>query len=71
MSDEQWQTMIDVNLTGVWCTMKAAVPCPSGSIAITRQCLSKAGVYPNISQSCAEPNVAGTSTSGGPPPVTV
>lgn len=26
MSDEQWQTMIDVNLTGVWRTMKAAVP---------------------------------------------
>jgi NAD(P)-dependent dehydrogenase (short-subunit alcohol dehydrogenase family) len=26
MPDEQWQTMIDVNLTGVWRTMKAAVP---------------------------------------------
>jgi NADP-dependent 3-hydroxy acid dehydrogenase YdfG len=26
MSDEQWQTMIDINLTGVWHTMKAAVP---------------------------------------------
>jgi SDR family mycofactocin-dependent oxidoreductase len=26
MSEEQWQTMIDVNLTGVWQTMKAAVP---------------------------------------------
>jgi SDR family mycofactocin-dependent oxidoreductase len=26
MSDEQWQTMIDINLTGVWRTMKAAVP---------------------------------------------
>lgn len=26
MSDGQWQTMIDVNLTGVWRTMKAAVP---------------------------------------------
>jgi SDR family mycofactocin-dependent oxidoreductase len=26
MSDEQWQTMIDVNLTGVWRTMKVAVP---------------------------------------------
>jgi NAD(P)-dependent dehydrogenase (short-subunit alcohol dehydrogenase family) len=26
MSDEQWLTMIDVNLTGVWRTLKAAVP---------------------------------------------
>lgn len=26
MSDEQWQTLIDVNLTGVWRTMKAAAP---------------------------------------------
>lgn len=26
MDDDQWQTMIDVNLTGVWRTMKAAVP---------------------------------------------
>ena len=26
MSDDQWQTMIDINLTGVWRTMKAAVP---------------------------------------------
>ena len=26
MSDEQWQTMIDINLTGVWRSMEAAVP---------------------------------------------
>lgn len=26
MPDEQWLTMIDVNLTGVWRTLKAAVP---------------------------------------------
>jgi hypothetical protein len=26
MSDEQWRTMIDINLIGVWGTMKAAVP---------------------------------------------
>jgi SDR family mycofactocin-dependent oxidoreductase len=26
MPDEQWQTMIDVNLTGVWRTLKSAVP---------------------------------------------
>jgi len=26
MPDDQWQTMVDINLTGVWRTMKAAVP---------------------------------------------
>jgi SDR family mycofactocin-dependent oxidoreductase len=26
ISDDQWQSMIDINLTGVWRTMKAAVP---------------------------------------------
>ncbi len=26
MSDEQWQTMIDINLTGVWRTLRAATP---------------------------------------------
>jgi SDR family mycofactocin-dependent oxidoreductase len=26
MSDERWQSMIDINLTGVWRTFKAAVP---------------------------------------------
>ena len=26
LSDEQWQTMIDVNLTGVWQTLRATVP---------------------------------------------
>jgi SDR family mycofactocin-dependent oxidoreductase len=26
LSDDQWQTLIDINLTGVWRTMKAAVP---------------------------------------------
>jgi SDR family mycofactocin-dependent oxidoreductase len=26
MPDDQWQTMIDVNLTGVWRTLRAAVP---------------------------------------------
>jgi len=26
ISDDQWQTLIDINLTGVWRTMKAAVP---------------------------------------------
>ncbi len=26
MSDEQWETLIDINLTGVWKTLKASVP---------------------------------------------
>lgn len=26
MSDDQWSTLVDINLTGVWRTMKAAVP---------------------------------------------
>lgn len=26
MPDEQWETLIDVNLTGAWKTLKAAVP---------------------------------------------
>lgn len=26
MPDDEWQTMIDVNLTGIWRTMKASVP---------------------------------------------
>jgi NAD(P)-dependent dehydrogenase (short-subunit alcohol dehydrogenase family) len=26
MPDDQWQTMIDINLTGAWRTVKAAVP---------------------------------------------
>jgi NAD(P)-dependent dehydrogenase (short-subunit alcohol dehydrogenase family) len=26
MSDEQWQSMLDVNLTGTWRTIKAVVP---------------------------------------------
>ena len=26
MTDDQWQTMLDINLTGVWRTMRAAVP---------------------------------------------
>jgi NAD(P)-dependent dehydrogenase (short-subunit alcohol dehydrogenase family) len=26
MSEEQWNTLIDINLTGVWKTLKAAAP---------------------------------------------
>jgi SDR family mycofactocin-dependent oxidoreductase len=39
MSDEQWQDMIDVNLTGVWRTLRAVIPSMisqrSGSIVLT------------------------------------
>jgi (+)-trans-carveol dehydrogenase len=39
LTEEQWQTMIDINLTGVWRTCKAAIPHlianDSGAIVIT------------------------------------
>ncbi|MFI5717259.1 mycofactocin-coupled SDR family oxidoreductase [Nocardia sp. NPDC051750] len=49
MSEEVWQDMIDVNLTGVWKTLKAAVPQVidggrGGSVVITS---SLAAVYAN------------------------
>jgi SDR family mycofactocin-dependent oxidoreductase len=47
MDDEMWQDLIDVNLTGVWITCKAAVPhliaAGGGSIVITS---STAGLRP-------------------------
>lgn len=49
MSEETWQTMIDINLTGVWKTVKAAVPHiieggNGGSVVITS---SLAAIYAN------------------------
>ncbi|WP_235494542.1 mycofactocin-coupled SDR family oxidoreductase [Geodermatophilus sp. Leaf369] len=49
MDEETWQTMIDVNLTGVWKTVKAAVPHViaggrGGSVVITS---SLAAIYAN------------------------
>ncbi|WP_280424168.1 mycofactocin-coupled SDR family oxidoreductase [Nocardia carnea] len=49
MSEETWQDMIDINLTGVWKTLKAAVPHVidggrGGSVVITS---SLAAVYAN------------------------
>jgi (+)-trans-carveol dehydrogenase len=37
ITDEQWQTVLDVNLTGVWRTVKAVIPHlgPGASIVIT------------------------------------
>jgi len=52
MSEEQWQTMIDINLTGVWKSLKASVPHiieggRGGSIVITSS-LAAIVVQPNI-----------------------
>ncbi|UOQ57538.1 mycofactocin-coupled SDR family oxidoreductase [Leucobacter allii] len=49
MDEETWQTMIDINLTGVWKTIKAAVPHiqaggRGGSVVITS---SLAAIYAN------------------------
>jgi SDR family mycofactocin-dependent oxidoreductase len=52
MSEEHWQTMIDINLTGVWKSLKASVPHiiaggRGGSIVITSS-LAAIIVQPNI-----------------------
>lgn len=52
MSEETWQTMIDINLTGVWKTLKASVPHiiaggRGGSVVITSS-LAAIVVQPNI-----------------------
>jgi len=52
MSEEHWQTMIDINLTGVWKSLKASVPYITaggrgGSIVITSS-LAAIIVQPNI-----------------------
>ncbi|MEZ0364827.1 mycofactocin-coupled SDR family oxidoreductase [Mycobacterium sp. pUA109] len=52
MSEETWQTMIDINLTGVWKTIKASVPHiiaggRGGSVVITSS-LAAIVVQPNI-----------------------
>lgn len=57
MSEEQWQTMIDINLTGVWKTLKAAVPHViaggrGGSVVITSS-LAAIVVQPNIAHYAA------------------
>lgn len=57
MSEEAWQTMIDINLTGVWKTLKAAVPHViaggrGGSVVITSS-LAAIVVQPNIAHYAA------------------
>ena len=49
MSDQQWQDMIDVNLTGVWKTAKAAIPAMiaagnGGSMILTSSIAGFAGI---------------------------
>jgi SDR family mycofactocin-dependent oxidoreductase len=51
-TDDQWQNMIDINLTGVWNTLKAAVPAilaggEGGSIILTSSYAGHNGV-PNV-----------------------
>lgn len=57
MSEEHWQTMIDINLTGVWKTVKASVPHVlaggrGGSVVITSS-LAAIVVQPNIAHYAA------------------
>ncbi|MEQ3549626.1 mycofactocin-coupled SDR family oxidoreductase [Pseudonocardia nematodicida] len=52
LSEQQWQTLIDTNLTGVWRTLKAAIPTMieadnGGSLIITASFAANKGV-PNI-----------------------
>jgi len=67
MSDEQWQEVIDVNLTGVWHTAKAAIPTliaqgQGGSIIMIS---STAGLYGQpftVSYTAAKHGVVGVAT---------
>jgi SDR family mycofactocin-dependent oxidoreductase len=57
MSEEVWQTMIDINLTGVWKTLKVSVPHivaggRGGSVVITSS-LAAIVVQPNIAHYAA------------------
>ena len=57
LTEQQWQDVIDVNLTGVWHTIKAAVPIMQaygrgGSVIITSSTAGKKGI-PNLSHYCA------------------
>jgi SDR family mycofactocin-dependent oxidoreductase len=49
LTDDEWQTIIDVNLTGVWHTVKAAIPSmieagSGGSIVITSSAGGRKGI---------------------------
>ncbi len=67
-SEQQWGEMIDINLTGVWHTIKAAVPTMleagrGGSIVITSSILGLRGARQATSYSAAKHGVIGLTKS--------
>jgi (+)-trans-carveol dehydrogenase len=67
-SDEQWNTMIDVNLSGVWRTAKAAIPAlieqgTGGSIVITSSFAGFKGHQGVVSYCAAKFGVVGIAKS--------
>lgn len=67
-SEEQWQTMLDVNLTGVWHTAKAAIPTlidqgTGGSIILTSSLAGFKGAAWAISYCAAKFGVIGVTKS--------
>lgn len=67
-SEEQWQQMIDINLSGVWRTVKAAVPAMieagnGGSIVLTSSVLGLRGALNASSYGAAKHGVVGLAKS--------
>jgi SDR family mycofactocin-dependent oxidoreductase len=67
-SDAQWQQMIDINLNGVWRTVKAALPAMidagnGGSIVLTSSVLGLRGAKNASSYSAAKHGVVGLTKS--------
>jgi len=67
-TDEQWMTMLDVNLTGVWRTAKAAIPTlmeqgTGGSIILTSSLGGLKGYAGASSYNCAKFGVTGLAQS--------
>jgi (+)-trans-carveol dehydrogenase/(-)-trans-carveol dehydrogenase len=67
-SEQQWREMIDINLTGVWHTVKAAIPPMleagrGGSIVITSSILGLRGAQQATSYSAAKHGVIGLTKS--------
>ena len=71
MDEQMWQEMIDINLTGVWKTIRAAVPPmverrQGGSVIITSSTAGLFG-YPNLaSYSSAKHGIVGTHADPDP-----
>jgi SDR family mycofactocin-dependent oxidoreductase len=67
-SEQQWQTMIDVNLTGVWHTTKATLPIlveqgQGGSVMITSSLMGFKGSANGIGYAAAKHGVVGIARS--------